>query len=190
MKNRWLFFSLWCLVCSNLIWPKHQTQCKANCSIALKDYASWEKVDNGITELYIVFVSYISFYVFLEILCTCSGQCLPMDGKVKWNETPHKSWSCCFSWTIITNMHCMCQHPVVLVIIINISRHMGPKGLSNHKENIVKGTTDSRVEFISQVQTKILIKFYLQNFDQASTSKSQPKISLSIKRKLQNLYQT
>ena len=87
-------------------------------------------------------------------------------------------------------MHCMCQHPVVSVIIINISRHMGPTDLPNHKENIAKGTTDPKVVFISQVQTKILIKFYLQNFDQASTSKSQPKISLSIKRKLQNIDQT
>ena len=57
-------------------------------------------------------------------------------------------------------------------------------------ENIAKGTTDPRVEFISQVQTKILIKFHLQNLDQASTSKSQPNISLSIKLKLQNLDQT
>ena len=40
-------------------------------------------------------------------------------------------------------------------------------------KNIAKGTTDPRVEFIKQVQTKILIKFDLQNLDQASTSKSQ-----------------
>ena len=46
-------------------------------------------------------------------------------------------------------------------------------------KNIAKGTMDPRVEFISQVQTQILIKF--QNFDQASTSKSQPNTSLSIK---------
>ena len=56
--------------------------------------------------------------------------------------------------------------------------------------NIAKGTTDPRIEFISQVQTKILIKLHLQNLDQASTSKSQPNISLSIKLKLQNLDQT
>ena len=42
--------------------------------------------------------------------------------------------------------------------------------------NIAKGTTDPRVEFISQVQTQILIKFHFQNLDQASTSKSQPNI--------------
>ena len=47
-----------------------------------------------------------------------------------------------------------------------------------NKTNIAKGTTDPRVEFMSQVQTQILIKF--QNFDQASTSKSQPNTSLSI----------
>ena len=55
--------------------------------------------------------------------------------------------------------------------------------------NIAKGTTDPRVEFLSQVQKQILIKFHLQNLDQASTSKSQPNISLSIKLKLQNLDQ-
>ena len=61
------------------------------------------------------------------------------------------------------------------------------------RPNIAKGTTDPRVEFclpkLKQVQTQILIKFHLQNFDQASTSRSQPNISLSIKRKLQNLDQ-
>ena len=57
-------------------------------------------------------------------------------------------------------------------------------------ENIAKGTTDPRVEFISQGQIQILIKFYLKNLDQASTSKSQPNVSLSIKFKLQNLDQT
>ena len=56
--------------------------------------------------------------------------------------------------------------------------------------NIAKGTMDPRVEFISQVQTQILNKFHLQNLDQASTSKSQPDIGLSIKPKLQNLDQT
>ena len=40
--------------------------------------------------------------------------------------------------------------------------------------NIAKGTTDPRVEFISQVLTHILIKFHLKNLDQASTSKSEP----------------
>ena len=56
--------------------------------------------------------------------------------------------------------------------------------------NIAKGTTDPKVEFLSQVQTQILIKFHLQNLDQASSSKSQPNISLSIKLELQNLDQT
>ena len=46
------------------------------------------------------------------------------------------------------------------------------------KRNIAKGTTDPRVEFISQGQIQILIKFYLKNLDQASTSKSQPNISI------------
>ena len=48
-------------------------------------------------------------------------------------------------------------------------------------ENIAKGTTDPRVEFISQLQIQILIKFHFKNLDQASTSKSQPNIGLSIK---------
>ena len=56
--------------------------------------------------------------------------------------------------------------------------------------NIAKGTTDPRVEFLSQVQTQILIKFHIQNLNQASSSKSRPNISLSIKLELQNLDQT
>ena len=43
--------------------------------------------------------------------------------------------------------------------------------------------------FISQVLTQILIK-YLQNFDQAPTSKSQPNISISTELKHKNLDQT
>ena len=39
-------------------------------------------------------------------------------------------------------------------------------------ENIAKDTTDARVEQNKQDQTQILIKFHLQNLDQASTSKS------------------
>ena len=39
-------------------------------------------------------------------------------------------------------------------------------------ENIAKDTTDATVEQNKQVQTQILIKFHLQNLDQASTSKS------------------
>ena len=56
--------------------------------------------------------------------------------------------------------------------------------------NIAKGTTDPRVEFLSQVLTHILIKYNLQNLHQASNSKSQPNISISTKLKLQNLDQT
>ena len=52
-------------------------------------------------------------------------------------------------------------------------------------KNIAKGTTDPRVEFILPKQllevisialTQILIKFHLQNFDQESSSKSQPRL--------------
>ena len=75
--------------------------------------------------------------------------------------------------------------------------HSPKLGVLTHK-NIAKGTTDPRIEFglpklllkvISQVLTQILFKFQLQNLDQASTSKSEPNISLSIKLKLQNLDQ-
>ena len=57
-------------------------------------------------------------------------------------------------------------------------------------ENIAKGTTDPRVEFISQFLTQILIIFHLHNLDQAATSKSHPNISISTKLELQNLDQT
>ena len=50
--------------------------------------------------------------------------------------------------------------------------------------NIAKGTTDPRVEFYL-----ILIKHF-QNLDLASTSKSQPNITISTKLKLKNLDQT
>ena len=56
--------------------------------------------------------------------------------------------------------------------------------------NIAKGTTDARVEFISQVFTQILIKFQLQNLEQVSTSISQPNMNISTKVKLQNIDQT
>ena len=56
--------------------------------------------------------------------------------------------------------------------------------------NIAKGTTDPRVEFISQDLTQILIKVHFQNFDQALTSKSQPNITISTKIKLKILEQT
>ena len=72
--------------------------------------------------------------------------------------------------------------------------HICLRHFTSDEKNIAKGTTDLRVEFclpkFKQVQTQILIKFHLQNLKQASTSKSQPKLSLSIKRKLQNLDQT
>ena len=45
---------------------------------------------------------------------------------------------------------------------------------------IARGTTDPRVEFISQVLTQILIKFQFQNLDLALTSKSLPNIRFKI----------
>ena len=100
-----------------------------------------------------------------------------------------------------------CHKDAVLIALSNSVRPFENSIISNSKhntkianqcyfgegeiiKNIAKGTTDPRVEFISQVQKQIFIKFHLQNLDQASTSKSQPNISLSIKLKLQNLDQT
>ena len=73
-------------------------------------------------------------------------------------------------------------------------------------KNIAKGTTDPRVEFISQVQTQIFIKFHLQNLDSASTRNlnqtsvsplnlkfkilTQPSFRISTKIQLHNLYKT
>ena len=90
------------------------------------------------------------------------------------------------------------------VLIIQTDKQIGAKfkeslssgTITGIGQNIAKGTTDPRVEFIlskllleviSQVQTQILIKFHLQNLDQASTSKSQPNFSISTKPKPQNL---
>ena len=60
------------------------------------------------------------------------------------------------------------------------------------RKNIAKGTTNPRVEFclLKLSNHKLLHKFHLQNLDQASTSKSQPNISISTKFKLYNLDQT
>ena len=58
------------------------------------------------------------------------------------------------------------------------------------KKNIAKGTTDLRVEFISQVLTQNLIRFHLHNINQAATSKSWPNIIISTKVEIQNIDQT
>ena len=59
---------------------------------------------------------------------------------------------------------------------------------------IAKGTTDEKVNFrlpkFKQGQIQILSKFHPQNLDQASTSKSQWNISITIKLEIQNIYQT
>ena len=49
--------------------------------------------------------------------------------------------------------------------------------------NIEKGTMCKRVDFISQVQTQVLIKFQFQNLNQAFTLKSQPHIIILTKLK-------
>ena len=49
-------------------------------------------------------------------------------------------------------------------------------------QNIAKGTTDPRVEFISQVAHKSWSNFILQNLEQVSTSKSQTsRLKLNLK---------
>ena len=75
------------------------------------------------------------------------------------------------------------------VLIIQTDKQIGAKfkeSLSSDTitgigQNIAKGTTDPRVEFISQFLTQILIKIHFQNLDQASTSKSQPNIGIPTK---------
>ena len=67
---------------------------------------------------------------------------------------------------------------VVLVMIEMISAGEVNQLIEDNK-TLPKAQRTQGVECISQVQTQILIKF--QNFDQASTSKSQPNTSLSIK---------
>ena len=81
---------------------------------------------------------------------------------------------------------------VQLAIFYNVEKKYFKSTFSGHRKesiikNIANGTTDPRVEFISQVQTQILIKFDLQNLDQASTSKFQANISILTKLKIQNL---
>ena len=43
--------------------------------------------------------------------------------------------------------------------------HLGQEFIVRITINIAKGTTDPRVEFISQVQKQLLIKLHLQNLD-------------------------
>ena len=59
--------------------------------------------------------------------------------------------------------------------------HLG-KNKERHYWNIAKGTTDPRVEFISQVAHKSWSNFILQNLEQVSTSKSQTsRLKLNLK---------
>ena len=61
--------------------------------------------------------------------------------------------------------------------------------LEKYDIKIAKGTTDPRVEkktFLGHITSSRTINFHLQNLDQASTSKSQPNISISDKLKIQN----
>ena len=84
------------------------------------------------------------------------------------------------------------------VAFLLTSNPLTNKKVSDLKEalnvNIAKGTTDPRVEFFllkfKQVQTQILVKFHLQNLNQALTSKSQPNISNSTKIQIQNIDQS
>ena len=58
------------------------------------------------------------------------------------------------------------------------------------KENIAKGTTDLKIEFVVQVLTQLLIKLHPKNLKQVSFSKSQPNMDISTKVKLSNIDQT
>ena len=61
-------------------------------------------------------------------------------------------------------------------------RHNGPES-SVHLSKVTYWV-------ISQVQTQILVKLHLQNFEQVFTSKFQPNITISTKLKTQNIDQT
>ena len=72
--------------------------------------------------------------------------------------------------------------------VLGIAPNYTPPKYQVTLQNIAKGTTDPRIEFISQVLPQILIKHF-QNLDQAPTSKSQTNISISKKLKLESLDQ-
>ena len=74
--------------------------------------------------------------------------------------------------------------------VLGIAPNYTPPKYQVTLQNIAKGTTDPRIEFISQVLTQILIKFPLQNFKQVSTSKSQPNMNISTKVKLKGIDQS
>ena len=74
--------------------------------------------------------------------------------------------------------------------VLGIAPNYTPPKYQVTLQNIAKGTTDPRIEFISQVLTQILIKFLLKNLHQALTSKSQPNMNISSKVKLKNIDKT
>ena len=81
----------------------------------------------------------------------------------------------------MTVLHFRCKTFWKIIILMSLSSFKNE--FSKLMENIAKGTTDPRVKFclpkFKQIQTQILIKFYIQNLNQALTSKSQPNISIS-----------
>ena len=92
----------------------------------------------------------------------------------------------------MTVLHFRCKTFWKIIILMSLSSFKNE--FSKLMENIAKGTTDPRVKFclpkFKQIQTQILIKFYIQNLNQALTSKSQPNISISTKLKIQNIDQS
>ena len=118
------------------------------------------------------------------------------------------SVECCYTlptkWTIcVCNIHR--EQNLAVIIWRDLTTEFWKKNYLKRylrwcfKGNIAKGTTDPRVEFwlpkwlpsvISQDLKQILIRFHLQNLDEATTSKPQPKISILTRLKLQNLDQT
>ena len=84
----------------------------------------------------------------------------------------YKCWSdqikislCQIFTNVDHDMTCWCESTIVPKLCLQC--------LISIVKNIAKCTTDPRIEFISQIQSQILIKFHLQNLDQASISKSQ-----------------
>ena len=80
--------------------------------------------------------------------------------------------SACFAkWSKISAVRCFFLLGVGGLFILTFSLQSNRSRWVVMKRNIAKGTTDPRVEFISQFLTQILIIFHLHNLHQVSTSK-------------------
>ena len=83
---------------------------------------------------------------------------------------------------------CKLQHTYKLLSKKDVNGFALPKALRTR--GLSSAYQSNFFSVISQVQTQILIKFHLQNTDQATTSKSRPNINITTKLKIQNIDQT